>query len=128
LTGLLIPSDKKSGLFFICKNIIYFKFSSGISIAVASIIYGEPRLTNDIDLVIALKPDDVENFTEAFPIEEFYCPPPEIIKVEISRSLRGHFNLIHHETGLRADIYLCGDDELHRWALQNRNVVDVENE
>jgi hypothetical protein len=75
-----------------------------------------------------LKPDDVENFTEAFPIEEFYCPPPEIIKVEISRSLRGHFNLIHHETGLRADIYLCGDDELHRWALQNRNVVDVENE
>jgi hypothetical protein len=31
--------------------------------AVASIIYGEPRLTNDIDLVINLNPDDVESFS-----------------------------------------------------------------
>ena len=96
--------------------------------AVASIIYGEPRLTNDIDLVIDLKPDDVEKFTEAFPIEQFYCPPSEVIKVEISRRLRGHFNLIHHETGFRADIYVYGQDELHLWGLKNRNVVNVEND
>jgi len=95
--------------------------------AVASIIYGEPRLTNDIDLVIDLKPDDVEKFAAAFPIEEFYCPPPEVIKLEISRPLRGHFNLIHHETGFRADIYASGQDELHLWGLKNRNVVNVEN-
>ena len=95
--------------------------------AAASIIYGEPRLTNDIDLVIDLKPGDVEKFTEAFPIEEFYCPPPEVIKLEISRPLRGHFNLIHHETGFKADIYASGKDELHRWGLKNRNRVDVEN-
>jgi hypothetical protein len=73
--------------------------------AVASIIYGEPRLTNDIDLVINMKPDDVETFADAFPIEDFYCPPPEVIKLEIGRSQRGHFNLIHHETGFKADIY-----------------------
>ena len=95
--------------------------------AAASIIYGQPRLTNDIDLVIDLKPGDVEKFTEAFPIEEFYCPPPEVIKLEISRPLRGHFNLIHHETGFKADIYASGKDELHRWGLKNRNRVDVEN-
>ncbi len=45
--------------------------------SVASIIYGEPRLTHDIDLVIELNKDDAERFAEAFPIEEFYCPPPE---------------------------------------------------
>ena len=95
--------------------------------AAASIIYGEPRLTNDIDLVIDLKPGGVEKFMEAFPIEEFYCPPPEVIKLEISRPLRGHFNLIHHETGFKADIYASGKDELHRWGLKNRNRVDVEN-
>lgn len=30
--------------------------------AVASIIYGEPRLTNDLDLVVRMQTDDVERF------------------------------------------------------------------
>ena len=96
--------------------------------AVASIIYGEPRLTNDIDLVIDLKAEGADRFADAFPIEEFYCPPPEVIRLEIDRSQRGHFNLIHHETGFRADIYASGRDELHHWGLQNRKAVDVEGE
>lgn len=96
--------------------------------AVASIIYGEPRLTNDIDLVINMKSDDVEAFADAFPIEDFYCPPPEAIRLEIGRSQRGHFNLIHHETGFKADIYASGRDELHHWGLKNRKPVDVDGE
>jgi hypothetical protein len=96
--------------------------------AVASIIYGEPRLTNDIDLVIDMKSDDVETFADAFPLEDFYCPPPEVIRLEIGRPQRGHFNLIHHATGFKADIYPSGRDELHHWGLQNRKPVDVEGE
>ncbi len=96
--------------------------------AVASIIYGEPRLTNDIDLVIDMTADDVKTFAEAFPIEDFYCPPPEVIRLEIGRAQRGHFNLIHHETGFKADIYASGRDELHQWGLQNRKQIDVEGE
>ncbi len=96
--------------------------------AVASIIYGEPRLTNDIDLVIDFNPDDAERFAEAFRIEEFYCPPIEVIKLELNRPQRGHFNLIHHETGFRADIYASGRDELHHWGLSNKKSVDVEGE
>jgi hypothetical protein len=96
--------------------------------AVASIIYGEPRLTNDIDLVIDMESDEVETFADAFPIEEFYCPPPEVIRLEIGRSHRGHFNLIHHATGFKADIYASGRDELHHWGLKNRKPVDVVDE
>jgi len=96
--------------------------------AVASIIYGEPRLTNDIDLVINMKSDDVETFADAFPIEYFYCPHPEVIRLEIGRSQRGHFYLIHHETGFKADIYASGRDELHHWGLKNRKPVDVDGE
>jgi len=96
--------------------------------AVASIIYGEPRLTNDIDLVINMDSDDVETFAEAFPIEDFYCPPTEVIRLEIGRSQRGHFNLIHHETGFKADIYASGRDELNHWGLKSRKSVDVEGE
>lgn len=96
--------------------------------AVASIIYGEPRLTNDIDLVIDLKSGEVEPFADAFPIEDYYCPPPEVIRVEIGRSQRGHFNLIQHATGFKADIYAAGRDELHRWGLKNRKPVELEGE
>ncbi len=78
--------------------------------SVASMIYGEPRLTHDIDLVIELNQDDIERFAEAFPIEEFYCPPPEVIALEAGRRYRGHFNLIHHETAFKADVYLSGRD------------------
>jgi hypothetical protein len=96
--------------------------------AVAGIVYGEPRLTHDVDLVIELHPDDTEKFCETFSLEEFYCPPPEIIRIEVSRRHRGHFNLIHHETGFKADIYTAGADELHAWAFQNRRLIDVSGE
>jgi len=48
--------------------------------------------------------------------------------LEIVRSQRGHFNLIHHATGFKADIYASGRDELHHWGLKNRKPVDVEGE
>jgi len=94
--------------------------------ATASIIYGEPRLTNDIDLVMELLPAEVELFLNSFPIEDFYCPPSEVIHVEIGRTMRGHFNLIHHETGFKADIYAAGRDELNHWGLNNRKKIKVD--
>ena len=42
--------------------------------AAASIVYGEPRLTNDLDVVLDLTPAEVEPFLESFPLEQFYCP------------------------------------------------------
>lgn len=94
----------------------------------ASIIYGEPRLTNDLDLVLLLKKTGVNKFIQAFPLEEFYCPPEEVLILEIGRPVRGHFNLIHHATGFRADVYLAGKDDLHAWGLANRKSVKVEDQ
>jgi hypothetical protein len=104
------------------------KIPYAITGAVASIIYGEPRLTHDLDLVVMIKTGDMERFVQAFPSTEFYCPPVEVIRMEIERPHRGHFNLIHHETGAKADIYLAGEDELHRWALSKRREFDIEGE
>lgn len=92
--------------------------------SVASIVYGEPRLTHDIDLVIYLSRSKVEEFIRAFPPERFYCPPEEVIKTELNRTARGHFNLIHHETGFKADIYFAGNDELQHWAFKNRKPIE----
>jgi len=96
--------------------------------AVASIIYGEPRLTHDIDVVVELGPENAEKIAESFPPEDFYCPPIENIRQETLRSLRSHFSIIHHETGFKADVYIAGQDELHQWALQNRRELEMEAE
>ena len=96
--------------------------------AAASIIYGEPRLTHDIDLVLELKKEEADKIVAAFPDTDFYCPPRDLLQLEASRSLRGHFNLIHHETGFKADVYLVGKDELHHWAISRRKKMDIEGE
>ncbi|MFQ5739496.1 MAG: hypothetical protein ACE5JX_10840 [Acidobacteriota bacterium] len=92
--------------------------------SVATIVYGEPRSTHDVDLVVALKEEDVVRLLEAFPESDYYRPPEEVVRVELARAQRGHFNLIHNETGFKADVYLVGDD-LHRWALRRRRRVDL---
>ncbi|QQS35713.1 MAG: hypothetical protein IPM56_15950 [Ignavibacteriales bacterium] len=100
-------------------NIEYF-----ITGSVASIVYGDPRLTHDIDLVVNLSISQVGDFVKAFPSKEFYCPPQDVIITELNRYSRGHFNLIHLETGFKADIYFTGKEELQHWAMQNRKQIE----
>jgi len=88
--------------------------------SVATMIYTEPRATLDIDLVIELPLERTVEFLEAFPAAEFYRPPLEVVREECARTSRGHFDLIHHETGLKANIVLSGANPLHRWALDHR--------
>ncbi len=49
-----------------------------------------------------------------------------MIAVEVAREQRGHFNIIHHETGFKADVYLGGRDPLHAWGLARARQLEVE--
>ncbi|MGB2590180.1 MAG: hypothetical protein WBG02_02350 [Candidatus Acidiferrum sp.] len=97
-----------------------------VSGSVAVIIYGEPRLTHDVDLIVVLDRAHIPRLFEIFPPAEFYCPPIEVIEVEAAREQRGHFNIIHHETGFKADVYLSGRDPLHAWGLARARRLEVE--
>ena len=88
--------------------------------SVAVIVYGQPRMTHDIDLVVQFSKAQLSQFISQFPPEQFYCPPVEIIRLEISRENRGHFNVIHQETGFKADFYPVGCERLHKWGMTNR--------
>ncbi len=72
-----------------------------VSGSVASIYYGEPRMTNDVDIILFLKLEDVSRLESAFPPERYYCPPAEVIRTEMGRSEGGHFNLIDQSTGFK---------------------------
>jgi hypothetical protein len=90
-----------------------------VSGSVAAMLYGEPRVTHDIDFVIFLRVADAVKLAELFPAPEFYVPPAEAILAEVTRERRGLFNIIHAESGLKADFYTAGRDDLHAWAFRN---------
>ncbi len=96
--------------------------------SVASIFYGEPRLTHDVDFVVFLRDEDILRMGDVFPSVAFDTPPPEVIAVEAQREQSGHFNIIHLETGLKADMYLMGRDELNAWAFKLKREVQFEGE
>jgi len=91
--------------------------------SIAAMTYGDYRVTSDIDIILVLAPSNVVKMGAAFPLDEFYCPPPDVISIEAARTERGHFNLIHHETGFKADIYVAGTDALTRWAFAHRQKI-----
>lgn len=88
--------------------------------ATAAILYGQPRVTNDLGVVLGLDDAFRAALLRAFPETEFYVPPESVIQAEQARPQRGHFNVIHLKSGYKADIYLAGEDPLHAWALPRR--------
>jgi hypothetical protein len=96
--------------------------------SVAAISYGVHRLTNDLDAVLQMTLRDVRQVHAAFPESEFYVPPVEVLQEEASRCDRGHFNVIHHSSGYKADVFLRPNDPLETWAFARRRPVMVEGE
>jgi hypothetical protein len=84
-----------------------------VSGSVAAMLFGEPRLTLDVALVVFLTDLDVQRLPGAFSAAQYYVPPPEVMRVEAAREQRGHFNLIHVASGMKADIYCANSDPLH---------------
>lgn len=71
--------------------------------SMASMRYGEPRFTNDIDIVVELPSSRVEEFARHFPVEEFYLSTDA---AQQAIRFRSQFNIIHPESGLKVDVIL----------------------
>lgn len=92
--------------------------------SVATIIYGQPRLTHDIDIVVNLQISLISRLFDLFPKEEFYLPPEDVLITEIRRETRGHCNIFHLETSFKADFYFVNNDDFLLWAIENaRNII-----
>jgi predicted nucleotidyltransferase len=96
--------------------------------SLASMVYGEPRLTNDVDVVLDIKSTDIAKLIEAFPEADFYLPPVDVIETELLRGSRGHFNIISQHSMLKADIYLVGSDPIQLWGMVDARIIEIENQ
>jgi len=74
--------------------------------SVAAMAYGEPRLTNDIDIVAAIPENQIPALTAAFPSAEFYISDAMILEAIRHQS---QFNIIHPASGLKVDIMIRKD-------------------
>jgi hypothetical protein len=88
--------------------------------SMATIAYGEPRLTIDVDIVAKLPTSKVPSFCDAFPTPEFYCSDA-MIKDAILR--RSQFNIIHTFTGLKVDVMIPVNSEFNRKRLERRIII-----
>lgn len=121
-----MPEAELSLLFLRPLNKLGVRYIVGGSLA--SILYGEPRFTNDLDLVVFLRHEDIRRLIEVFPPSEFYVPPEEVIAAEIARPQKGQFNVIHIGTGFKADIYTTGRDDFNAWAFRHASKMDFKGE
>ncbi|HKK27509.1 MAG TPA: nucleotidyl transferase AbiEii/AbiGii toxin family protein [Gemmatimonadota bacterium] len=113
LVGLFVEPLERSGLAYMVTG------------GVASVVYGDPRFTRDVDVVVEVDPAQVEDLLGVFAGGSLYVPSRDVVDREVRREEGGHFDIIDPATGLRADVYLSGRDPLHAWALERRRRVDL---
>jgi hypothetical protein len=90
--------------------------------SIASGAYGEPRLTQDIDVVVELDCDRAEALCAAFPLPEYYVSPEAA-----GNAIRygGQFNVIHPTSGNKIDFMVAGRDDWARSQLARRRRVKI---
>jgi hypothetical protein len=88
----------------------------------ASIAYGEPRFTNDIDVVVDLPASRIQAFCEAFPAPEYYVSE-SAAREAVAR--RHQFNIIHPGSGLKIDVVVAKDSSFDRARFERRRRLTI---
>jgi hypothetical protein len=87
--------------------------------SIVSSLYGHPRTTFDADLVADLRFQQIQPFAAALSAD-FYVEPERVADA-VRR--RASFNIIHHRTGLKVDIFILKNDPLARQEMARRQRV-----
>ncbi len=95
----------------VLKTLQRLNISYMISGSVASIAYGEPRLTIDMDVVVKIDNDQAKKLSESFDLNEYYVSLSMMLEAIDNK---GSFNIIHSPTALKVDFYVLGDDDFSR--------------
>lgn len=75
--------------------------------SIASIFYGEPRFTNDIDIVAEIEEHHIPELLKLFPYDEFYISEDA---VRDAIKYNHQFNIIHPASGLKIDVIISKKD------------------
>ena len=85
----------------------------------ASSYYGEPRATNDLDIVVDPTPAQIEAFAASLS-GSFYVSREEVRE---ALAARGMFNVIDPQSGWKADVIFVGNREFDRIEFERRRIA-----
>ena len=100
-------------------NIDYY-----VSEGVASSIHGEPRSTRDLDLVIEVKPNQIDLLVKTLEASGYYCPAGAV--EDLHCGLGNMLNITHTETIANADIYIKDNSPYSISQMNRKILIDVE--
>jgi hypothetical protein len=86
----------------------------------ATAVWGDPRMTRDIDIVVQLSGEQVEALCAAFPPDDFYVSRHA---AQEAVSQRSQFNVIHFRSGNKIDFMIAGRSEWASRQLTRRRYV-----
>lgn len=89
--------------------------------SMALAVYATPRMTRDIDVVIDCSPAQAMGLARRFSVDGY---ADEDAAREAAET-KGIFNVIHHESLMKADFIVLRDDEYRQTAFARRRVVDL---
>jgi len=93
--------------------------------AIAEWAWGEPRATQDLDIVINLPIKAISKFSKELEKRDMLVPADIILDAMIEDRADIPLNAIHMHSGLKADLYIMKDgDTLRQSAFQRRVLVD----
>lgn len=84
----------------------------------ASIYYGEPRFTQDVDIVVELTPSTLPDLLLRFPSSDFYVSEDA---ARDALAQRGQFNIIHGASAVKIDVFIGKDTEYDRVRFARRH-------
>ena len=90
--------------------------------SIACSVYGEPRATLDIDVVVDLRPDQIRMLCEAFPPDEWYVSEEAVREAVAARDM---FNVIHGASGNKIDFIVAKKDPWGRQQMAHRRRVRI---
>lgn len=85
----------------------------------ASSVHGEPRSTNDVDMVADLRLDDADAFVDALG-SGWYVSRDAVLEAVRTG---GAFNIIHMVSAVKVDIFVAGTDAFDRERLSRRTSI-----
>ena len=89
----------------------------------ASVHYGAPRATQDIDIVIRAEPARLKSLVEALNREQFYADVDDALEAHRRESM---FNVIDRTTGWKIDLIIRKSRPFSQEEFGRRRAVDLE--
>ena len=83
--------------------------------------YAQPRMTRDIDVVIAIAPEDVHRLAASFR-PSYYVSEESIRESIVHESI---FNLIHEDTVIKVDCIIRKKSEYRRMEFERRQRISI---